>query len=250
MLDEVRQTVFLFRGDDEDRGGSEVVLIPFPVAVREDHDAVVMLVVLLEPFADACRISTATTRSFDLLDVLGELLRLDHLSVPECQIDLGLLVEVVEDSAALFDVGLAHGSTGVDSEEHAGLAVGAVARKIFVALVDAETCRDALAAADGAAKASDDRDDVDLALVLEHDLFDLFTAELAPSGDLALILDDISDHLVYDIVLPPFFRVFFARVVPVVEVFFASTLTTARLSFIAFSRVFTRSLRVRFSIAI
>ena len=112
-----------------------------------------MLVVLLEPFADAGRISTAATRSFDLLDVLGELLRLEHLSVPECQIDLGLLVEVVEDSAALLDVGLAHGSTGVDREEHAGLAVGAVAWQVGVALVESEPSGLADSAADGTGEA-------------------------------------------------------------------------------------------------
>ena len=219
VLDEVRNRVFLLRRDHEDVL-TEVVLVPFPVAVREDHDAVVVLVVGLEPFADAVRIGAAATRSLDLLNVAGELLRFDHLSVPEGEIDLGFLVEVVKDSASLLDVGLAHGTTGVDSEEHLGLAVRAVARQIVIALVDAETGRDALAAADRSAEARDDRDDVDLALVLEQDLFDLITAETAPAADLALVLDDIADHLVYDVVLAPFFRVLLAAFVPLVEVFF------------------------------
>lgn len=219
VLDEVGNRVFLLGRDHEDVL-TEVVLLPFPVAVREDHDAVVVLVVLLEPFTDASGISAAATRSFDLLDVAGELLGLDHLCVPEGEIDLGLLVEVVEDGAALLDVGLAHGSARVDSEEHLGLAVRAVARQIVIALVDAETGRDALAAADRSAEASDDRNDVDLALVLEQDLFDLITAETAPAADLALVLDDVADHLVYDVVLAPFFRVLLAAFVPLVEVFF------------------------------
>ena len=180
VLDEVRNLVFLLGRDHEDVL-TKVVLIPFPVAVREDHDAVVVLVVLLEPFADASGISAAATRSFDLLDVAGELLGLDHLCVPEGEIDLSLLVEVVKDCASLLDVRLAHGSAGVNSEEHLGLAVSAVARQIVIALVDAETGRDALAAADRSAEASDDRNDVDLALVLEHDLFDLITAAVSCS---------------------------------------------------------------------
>ena len=220
MTDELRHRVFLFGRDHEDVR-AEVVFRPFPVAVGEDDDAVVVHVVGLEIFTDAVRIRTATTRSRDLLEILFELLRLDHLSVPEGEIDFGLLVEVVQNFAALADVGLGHRAAGVDGEEHLCLAVGAVARKIFVALVDAETSRDALAAADGSAEASDDGSDVDLALVLEHDLFHSIAAQLAPARDLALILDHVSDHFVYDIVCAPLFRVLFAVLVPFVEgVFF------------------------------
>jgi len=220
MLDEIRHGVFLFGRDHEDVL-TEVVFRPFPVAVGEDDDAVVVSVVSLEPFADAVRISAATTRSRNLLEILSQLLRLDHLCVPECEIDFGLLVEVVQNLAALADVGVRHRAARVDGEEHLGLAVGAVARKIFVALVDAETCRDTLAAADRSAEASDDGSDVDLALVLEHDLFHSIAAQLAPASDLALILDHVADHFVYDVVCAPFFRVLVAVLVPFVEgVFF------------------------------
>jgi len=219
MTNELRHSVVLFRRDHEDVR-TEVVFLPFPVAVGEDDDAVVVHVVGLEIFSDAVRIRTATTRSRDLLEILFELLRLDHLRVPESEIDFGLLVEVVQNFAALADVGLGHRVARVDGEEHLRLAVGAVARKIFVALVDTETSRDALAAADSSAEASDDESDVDLALVLEHDLFHSFAAQLAPARNLALILDHVSDHLVYDIVCAPLFSVLVAVLVPFVEGFF------------------------------
>ena len=172
MLDEVRNSilVFLFRRDDEDVR-TEIVLFPRPVAVSEDHHAVIVKVVLFDVFTDASGIRAATTRSVHLRDISLELERLEHLSVPESDVDLSLLVEVVKNLTASRDVLLAHRAARVDGEKHTSLAVVAIARKIVLALVPAETRIAALSGTDGSSEASDDSSDVDFSAVVYQYLF-------------------------------------------------------------------------------